>query len=118
MTSTLSQLLGRRSRGPDEATNRFRAAADRVMAAEVRLGWLRALNLQGSGGLAKLGSLSPVLAAAFVGHHQTGTLMAIYLLAQRVFWVSTGWSTSVWTRRACAGRWPDASSSSTSLRRR
>ena len=118
MTSTLSQLLGRRSHGPDEATNRLRAAADRVMAAEVRLGWLRALNLQGSGGLAKLGSLSPVLAAAFVGHHQTGTLMAIYLLAQRVFWVSTGWSTFVWTRRACAGRWPDASSSSTSLRRR
>ena len=86
MTSTLSQLLGRRSHGPDEATNRLRAAADRVMAAEVRLGWLRALNLQGSGGLAKLGSITPVLAAAFVGHHQTGTLMAIYLLAQRVFW--------------------------------
>ena len=90
MTSTLSQLLGRRSLGQDEATTRFRAAAERVMAAEVRLGWLRALNLQGSGGLAKLGSLSPVLAAAFVGHHQTGTLMAIYLLAQRVFWAFDG----------------------------
>ena len=86
MTSTLSRLLGGRSHGPDDATNRFRAAADRVMAAEVRLGWLRALNLQGSGGLAKLGSITPVLAAAFLGHHQTGTLMAIYLLAQRVFW--------------------------------
>jgi hypothetical protein len=55
------------------------------MAAGVRLGWLRALNLQGSGGLAELGSLTPVLAATFVGHHQAGTLMAIYLLAQRVF---------------------------------
>jgi hypothetical protein len=86
MTSTLSRLLGGRPHGPDEATNRFRAAAERVMAAEVRLGWLRALNLQGSGGLAKLGSITPVLAAAFLGHHQTGTLMAIYLLAQRVFW--------------------------------
>jgi ABC-type bacteriocin/lantibiotic exporter with double-glycine peptidase domain len=86
MTSTLSRLLSGRSHAPDEATNRFRSAAERVMAAEVRLGWLRALNLQGSGGLAKLGSITPVLAAAFLGHHQTGTLMAIYLLAQRVFW--------------------------------
>ena len=86
MTSTLSRMLGSRSEGPEEATNRFRAAAERVMAAEVRLGWLGALNLQGSGGLAKLGSITPVLAAALLGHHQTGTLMAIYLLAQRVFW--------------------------------
>ena len=90
MTSTLSRLLGGQSHGPDEATNRFRAAAERVMAAEVRLGWLRALNLQGSGGLAKLGSITPVLAAAFLGHHQAGTLMAIYLLAQRVFWSVDG----------------------------
>jgi ABC-type multidrug transport system fused ATPase/permease subunit len=86
MTSTLSRLLGGRSPGPQEATHRFRAAAERVMTAEVRLGWLRALNMQGSGGLAKLGSITPVLAAAFLGHHQTGTLMALYLLAQRVFW--------------------------------
>ena len=90
MTSTLSRLLGGRSHRPEEATHRFRAAAERVMAAEVRLGWLRALNLQGSGGLAKLGSITPVLAAAFLGHHQTGTLMAIYLLAQRVFWSFDG----------------------------
>jgi hypothetical protein len=86
MTATLSGLLGGRSDRPDEATNGFQAAAERVMSAEVRLGWLRALNLQGSGGLAKLGSITPVLAAAFVGHRQTGTLMAVYLLAQRVFW--------------------------------
>ncbi len=86
MTSTLSRLLGAQSHAPDEATNRFRAAAERVMAAEIRLGWLRAVNLQGSGGLAKLGAITPVLAAAFLGHHQAGTLMAIYLLAQRVFW--------------------------------
>jgi ABC-type multidrug transport system fused ATPase/permease subunit len=90
MTSTLSRLLGRASHGPDEATRRFRLSAERVMAAEVRLGWLRALNLQGSGGLAKLGSLTPVLAAAFLGHHRAGTLMAIYLLAQRVFWGADG----------------------------
>ena len=86
MTSTLSRLLGGRSHGPEEATSRFRAAAERVMAAEVRLGWLRALNLQGSGGLAKLGAITPVLSAALLGQHQTGTLMAIYLLAQRAFW--------------------------------
>jgi ATP-binding cassette, subfamily B, bacterial len=90
MTSTLARMLGSRSEGPDEATNRFRTAAERVMAAEVRLGWLRALNLQGSGGLAKLGSITPVLAAALLGHHQAGTLMAIYLLAQRVFWSFDG----------------------------
>jgi ABC-type multidrug transport system fused ATPase/permease subunit len=90
MTSTLSRLLDGRSRRPGEATGRFQAAAERLMAAEVRLGWLRALNLQGSGGLAKLGSITPVLAAAFLGHHQTGTLMAIYLLAQRVFWAFDG----------------------------
>jgi ABC-type multidrug transport system fused ATPase/permease subunit len=90
MTSTLSRLLGGRAHGFDEATNRFRAATEQVMAAEVRLGWLRALNLQGSGGLAKLGSIMPVLAAAFLAHHQAGTLMAIYLLAQRVFWSFDG----------------------------
>ena len=84
MTSTLSRQL---SSGSDhEANGQFRATAERVMAAEVRLGWLRALNLQGSGGLAKLGPITAVVAAAFMGHHQAGTLMAIYLLAQRVFW--------------------------------
>jgi ABC-type multidrug transport system fused ATPase/permease subunit len=90
MTSTLSRLLASRSHGPEEATSRFRAATERVMTAEVRLGWLRALNLQGSGGLAKLGSITPVLAAALAGRHHAGTLMAIYLLAQRVFWSFDG----------------------------
>jgi ABC-type multidrug transport system fused ATPase/permease subunit len=84
MTATLSRLLGGRSQRSDEMTHQFRASAERVMAAEARLGWLRALNLQGSGGLAKLGSIAPVLAAAVLSHHQPGTLMAIYLLAQRV----------------------------------
>ena len=84
MTSTLSQQLC--SPTDDEATGRFSVTAERVMAAEVRLGWLRALNLQGSGGLAKLGPITAVIAAAFLGRHQAGTLMAIYLLAQRVFW--------------------------------
>ncbi len=84
MTSTISQQLA--SRMQPDATGRFRVVAERVMAAEVRLGWLRALNLQGSGGFAKLGPITAVVAAAFLGQHQAGTLMAIYLLAQRVFW--------------------------------
>lgn len=86
MTSTLARLLDGGSNGPADATHRFRAAAERVMATEVRLGWLRAVNLQGSGGLAKLGSIAPVLAAAVLGHQQAGSLMAIYLLSQRIFW--------------------------------
>jgi ATP-binding cassette subfamily C protein len=70
----------------NEATTHFRIAADRLMKAEVRYGWLRALNLQGSGGLAKLGPIAVVVVAAFVGSHHAGTLVALYLLAQRVFW--------------------------------
>lgn len=70
----------------EEAPGRFRTAADRLMRAEVRYGWLRALNLQGSGGLAKLGPIAVVVVAAFVGSHHAGTLMALYLLAQRAFW--------------------------------
>ncbi len=84
MTSTISRQLASATDG--EATGRFRTVAERVMAAEVRLGWLRAINLQGSGGLARLGPITAVVASAFLGNHQAGTLMAIYLRAQRVFW--------------------------------
>ena len=55
------------------------------MTAEVRLGWLRAINLQGSGGLASLGPIAVVVTAAFVGTRQIGTLISLYLLAQSVF---------------------------------
>ena len=57
-----------------------------VLGAEIRLGWLQAVNVQGSGGLAKLGSIVAVVLAAFTGTHLVGTLIAVYLLAQRVFW--------------------------------
>jgi hypothetical protein len=57
-----------------------------VLRAEVHLGWLQALNLQGSGGLAKLGPIAAVVAAAFAGTHHVGALIALYLLAQRAFW--------------------------------
>jgi ABC-type multidrug transport system fused ATPase/permease subunit len=84
MTRSIARELAR----PDdpEAPSRFRQAAERVMAAEIRVGWLRALNMQGSGGLAKLGPITVVVAAAFAGNHHAGTLLSLYLLAQRAFW--------------------------------
>jgi ABC-type multidrug transport system fused ATPase/permease subunit len=69
----------------DQAPSRFRTAAERLLRAEVHYGWLRALNLQGSGGLAKLGPIAVVVVAAYAGNHQAGTLVALYLLAQRTF---------------------------------
>ena len=78
MTNSISRELRRRD-DPD-APNRFRAAAEKLMAAEVRLGWLRALNFQGSGGLAKLGPIAVVVVAAFVGTQHIGTLITLYLL--------------------------------------
>lgn len=64
----------------------FLASAQRLRAAEVRLGWLRGANLQGSGGLAKLGPLAVVVIAAFARVHHPGELISLYLLAQRVFY--------------------------------
>lgn len=73
---------------PDDerATGRFGKAVERVMHAEIRYGWLQALNRQGSAGLAKLGPLAVVVAAAFAGTAHVGTLISLYLLAQRAFW--------------------------------
>jgi ABC-type bacteriocin/lantibiotic exporter with double-glycine peptidase domain len=84
MTNSIVRELARP--GNAQAGSSFRAAAERVRAAEVRLGWLRALNLQGSGGLANIGPISVVVAAAFLGTRQIGALISLYLLAQRVFW--------------------------------
>jgi ABC-type multidrug transport system fused ATPase/permease subunit len=84
MTRSLVQELERS--GDPGSTNRFGAAAERLLGAEVRYGWLQALNLQGSGGLAKLGPIAVVVVAAFAGSHHAGTLISIYLLAQRAFW--------------------------------
>ncbi len=84
MTNSIARELGRHD--DPEAPGRFRTVAERLMTAEVRLGWLRALNFQGSGGLANLGPISVVVAAAFLGTRQIGTLISLYLLAQRVFW--------------------------------
>lgn len=68
-----------------EATNRFRAAVERAMHAEIRYGWLQAINFQGSGGLALIGPIAVVVVAAFAGTAHIGTLLALYLLAQRAF---------------------------------
>jgi hypothetical protein len=59
---------------------------DKVMAAEIRYGWLQAINRQGSAGLAKLGPIAVVVAAAFAATAHVGTLISLYLLAQRSFW--------------------------------
>jgi ATP-binding cassette, subfamily B, bacterial len=85
-TMTRSIVSGLRRSGDPGGTNRFRVAVERLLGAEVRYGWLQAFNLQGSGGLAKLGPIAIVVAAAFAGSHQAGALLSIYLLAQRVFW--------------------------------
>jgi ABC-type multidrug transport system fused ATPase/permease subunit len=84
MTDSIDRELDRSD--DVQATARFRAAAERLATAEIRLGWLRAVNLQGSGGLANLGPISVVVAAAFLGTRQIGALISLYLLAQRVFW--------------------------------
>jgi len=73
-------------RNDPQARTRFRAAIERVLSAEVRLGWLQAINLHVSGGLAKLGPIAVVVVAAFSGVSRPGTLISLYLLAQRVFW--------------------------------
>lgn len=83
MTDSVTRELARTDE--PEAPDRFRDAAERLMDAEVRLGWLRAINLQGSGGLANLGPIAVVVAAAFLGTHQVGTLISLYLLSLSVF---------------------------------
>ena len=70
----------------EQAKSRFRTAVERVMQAEIRYGWLQAINRQGSAGLAKLGPIAVVVAAAFAGTAHVGTLISLYLLAQRTFW--------------------------------
>lgn len=83
----MTRSIARQLPEPDEeqATSRFRSAIERVMKAEIRYGWLQAINLQGSGGLALIGPIAVVVAAAFAGTAHVGTLLALYLLAQRAF---------------------------------
>ena len=83
MTEAIVRGLPDRDAG---ARARFAGALERVMHAEVRYGWLQAVNRQGSAGLAKLGPIAVVVVAAFAGTAHVGTLISLYLLAQRTFW--------------------------------
>jgi ABC-type multidrug transport system fused ATPase/permease subunit len=84
MTGAIVRELSERDE--ERAKGRFRTAVERVMHAEIRYGWLQAINRQGSAGLAKLGPIAVVVAAAFAGTAHVGTLISLYLLAQRAFW--------------------------------
>ena len=84
MTKTIAEELPLRDDPHSES--RFHCVVDRVFTADMRVGWLRAINLQGSGGLAKLGPIVALVVTAFTSAHQIGTLISVYLLAQRVFW--------------------------------
>lgn len=84
MSRTLARELAGRS-DLDRSRGRFRASAERVLSSEIRLGWLEALNTHGSGMLAALGPIAVVIAAAFEGSYKAGTLLSLYLLAERAF---------------------------------
>jgi ABC-type multidrug transport system fused ATPase/permease subunit len=85
MSETLTRELASGAETP-RAAGRFYVAAERLRRVEVRLGWLSALNRQGSGALAAAGPIAVVTLAAFAGTHRAGTLLALYLLAGRVFY--------------------------------
>ena len=84
MTQSIVRELA--DREDPRARDRFRAAAERLLAVQVRVGWLQAANREGSAGFAKLGPIAVVVAAAFAGSYRAGTLISLYLLAQRTFW--------------------------------
>lgn len=83
----MTRAIARDLPAPDgaAATSRFRSAVERAMHAEIRYGWLQAVNRQGSAGLAKLGPIA-VVVAAFAGTAHVGTLISLYLISQRTFW--------------------------------
>jgi ABC-type bacteriocin/lantibiotic exporter with double-glycine peptidase domain len=83
MTKTITHELDRLN--DPEAPQRFKEAVQRLFRVEVHFGWLEAINLQGSGGLAMLGPIAAVVVAAFTGTDKAGVLIALYLLAQRAF---------------------------------
>ena len=89
MSRTLAQALAERS-DPDGARRRFHTATSRLLAAECRLGWLQAANRHGSAALAALGPIAVVVAAAFQGNLRAGTLLSLFLLAERAFMGADG----------------------------
>lgn len=83
LTGTLTRELS--GSGGPRVRRRFASVAERLLRAEVHLGWVHAANLHISGALAKLGPIAVVVAAAFAGGYRAGTLLTLYLLAARVF---------------------------------
>jgi ABC-type multidrug transport system fused ATPase/permease subunit len=69
----------------DAAAGRFRDAVSRVRRREVRLGWLEAANRYGAGAAANLGPIAVVVLAALAHSFSAGTLLALFLLAERAF---------------------------------
>jgi ATP-binding cassette subfamily C protein len=84
LTGSLSREL--RGEGGPEARARFGSVSERLLHAEMRLGWVQAANLHISGALAKLGPIAVVVAAAWAGGYRAGTLLTLYLLAARAFY--------------------------------
>jgi ABC-type multidrug transport system fused ATPase/permease subunit len=84
LTGTLTRDLG--GTGDRAGRTRFATVAERLLRAEVHLGWVQAANLHISGALAKLGPIAVVIAAAFAGSYHAGTLLTLYLLAARCFY--------------------------------
>ncbi len=84
LTGTLSRELP--GAGGPPARARFERAAERLLHAEVRLGWVQAANTHLSGALAKLGPIAVVVVAASAGGYRAGTLLTLYLLAARAFY--------------------------------
>lgn len=84
MSRSLAAELSRRVEGTT-AARRFREAASMVLRREVRLGWLQAASRYGSGAVVNLGPIAVVVFAAFTGSLKAGTLLSLFLLAERAF---------------------------------
>jgi len=84
LTGTLTRELS--GSATPAARTRFKTVAERLLHAEVRLGWVQAANLHLSGALAKLGPIAVAVVAAQAGGYRAGTLLTLYLLAARAFY--------------------------------
>lgn len=84
MSRSLAAELSDRLR-EGEGARRFARSATRVLHKEVRLGWLEAASRYGSGAIANLGPIVVVIVAALTSSLKAGTLLSVFLLAQRAF---------------------------------
>lgn len=84
MSRSLAGELSRRLQDA-ESPHRFARAATHVLRREVRLGWLEAASRYGSGAIANLGPIAVVIVAALTSSVRAGTLLSVFLLAQRAF---------------------------------